>query len=154
MSQNHLRAWGLNGRHVDEGRATTQLGWSTTTHERVKGARIVPRGNAPKNAWWIGCTTKIVVALQKNAANVVGCENTNIDMESIDDYRISGRMTILRLNGSGAANKTLDSSRRGRATAATTSQAAAEGRPNRDAVAAQRYLEVRLPRFYGAHEQL
>ena len=71
-----LRAWGLNGRHVDEGRATTRLGWSTTTHERVKGARIVPRGNAPKNAWWIGRTTKIVVARQKNAANVVGPATT------------------------------------------------------------------------------
>ena len=32
MPQDLPESMGLNGRHVDEGRATTRLGWSTTTH--------------------------------------------------------------------------------------------------------------------------
>ena len=50
--------------------------------------------------------------------------------------------------------KQINTTQRGRETAATTSQAAAKGRPNRGAVATQRYLEVRLPRFYGVYKQL
>jgi len=114
----------------------------------------VPRGNTPQNAWWIGCTTKIVVALQKNAANVVGCEKANIGGVLYFHFENSGPATMPRGHGSGAAKKILNTHRRGRATAATTSQAAAKGRPNRGAVATQRYLEVRLPRFYGVYEQL
>ena len=114
----------------------------------------MPRGNTPQNAWWIGCTTKIVVALQKNAANVVGCENANIVATTSFDHQNPGRAMMLLTHGSGPARKQIAAPRWGRATAATTAQAAAEGRPNSGAVAAQRYPEVRLPRFYGVYEQL
>ena len=112
------------------------------------------RGNTLQNAWWIGRTTKIVVARQKNAANVVGCENANIVATTSFDHQNPGRAMMLLTHGSGPARKQIAAPRWGRATAATTAQAAAEGRPNSGAVAAQRYPEVRLPRFYGVYEQL
>ena len=88
------------------------------------------RGNAPRNAGWTGCSTKIVFAAQKKAANVVGVANANIDARPDSFRRNSGRTRALLPQQSRATNKPIYPKHLCRALAAAVARAHGQGRPS------------------------